>query len=985
VLLVVLVGSTIQTPAWSQMPARSIPSDAHFLSFEPYRTGDFNTARRAFASVSRVKTTEAVWLDSIPYHAMIGECMYQMGDLAGALEQYTAALQVYVRYPDWLLRLDFPPGLALSPKVVSNPPNWGTPTRVIRVAAMPDRVGSLEGKSDQENLQALQQGGVIAMRQLVLVNPQEIVRCMALALRRRAEILGPAGEHDALVNQVITSLTRRPAPPNHWSQAWISLNLGLAHAAKGKRDDAVSELQQSLLMAGMDHPLTSTALLELGKLAFRAGDFGSAGTYFLEATYSAGVLANDDITQCDVLAEAFRWATITHLVSGQAGPFQPLIPATEWARRTPSRVLEASLALTAAENMLALSDVQRGAALLERAASVMRRRECGQGEIGARYQFLSAHAAYLQGDLKRGATALANAMQYARKGGARWLFQIALVDRLFTAGSITTRQADTLYAQVLRDPQRLDWATDPLEALAVLMVPHAASYERWMLLALERKEKDLVLKVSEALRRHRFYTSLPLGGRLLNLRWTLEAPAESLTDAARLQRQDLLQRYPQYAQLSQQARNVRTELTGMPLAPDNADQLQHQSDLLARLLQMGDEQERILWAIAMGRDPHELVFPPATDVTVVQQQLQPRQRVFLFTSTSNATHAFLLGKESYDTWPLEAPAKVKANVVKLLQDFGQFDRNQPIGMKELTSVSWKDTAAEILKQLTGDAPADAWNEIDELIIVPDGLLWYVPFEALQIVRGTEKQALVDKVRIRYAPTLSLVVPDATPRKREARTIVVAGEVFPKSGPEAAQDLVQQLQAGDPNLIGVPVRPAPAPALLTKTADRLVVLQDLDNDPKAPFAWAPVPADRGKPTSTVAQWLLSPWGGPDQVVLPGFHTPAESALKRGGTGDDAFLAVCGLMAGGARTVLLSRWRDGGRTSHDLIREFVRELPYRSASAAWQRSIQLAVVSDVDFGREPRVKPPPTETNLKAEHPFFWSGYLLVDTGVEPKAE
>jgi CHAT domain-containing protein len=130
-------------------------------------------------------------------------------------------------------------------------------------------------------------------------------------------------------------------------------------------------------------------------------------------------------------------------------------------------------------------------------------------------------------------------------------------------------------------------------------------------------------------------------------------------------------------------------------------------------------------------------------------------------------------------------------------------------------------------------------------------------------------------------------------------------------------------------------------------------------------------------------MLSPWGGPDQVVLPGFHTPAEVALKRGGAGDELFLTVCGFMATGSRTVLLSRWRDGGRTSYDLMREFIRELPHRPASAAWQRSVQLVVHSELDYSREPRVKPPPEDVRITAEHPYFWSGYMLVDTGVEPK--
>ena len=51
-------------------------------------------------------------------------------------------------------------------------------------------------------------------------------------------------------------------------------------------------------------------------------------------------------------------------------------------------------------------------------------------------------------------------------------------------------------------------------------------------------------------------------------------------------------------------------------------------------------------------------------------------------------------------------------------------------------------------------------------------------------------------------------------------------------------------------------------------------------------------------------------GVDQVVLPGFHTPAETGLKRTATGEEMFQAVCGLMASGCRTVVLSRSRIRG---------------------------------------------------------------------------
>ena len=106
---------------------------------------------------------------------------------------------------------------------------------------------------------------------------------------------------------------------------------------------------------------------------------------------------------------------------------------------------------------------------------------------------------------------------------------------------------------------------------------------------------------------------------------------------------------------------------------------------------------------------------------------------------------------------------------------------------------------------------------------------------------------------------------------------------------------------------------------------------------------------------------------------------ETSLKRPAGGEDVFLSLCGLMASGSRTILLSRWRTGGKTSYDLTREFVQELPYTSPTKAWQRSVFLAMQSDLVAAREPRVKASNFDAHSKAGHPFFWSSYLLVAPG------
>jgi hypothetical protein len=282
--------------------------------------------------------------------------------------------------------------------------------------------------------------------------------------------------------------------------------------------------------------------------------------------------------------------------------------------------------------------------------------------------------------------------------------------------------------------------------------------------------------------------------------------------------------------------------------------------------------------------------------------------------------------------------------------------------------------------LSNDAKPEEWAKYRELVIVPDGVLWYLPFEALPCPTDYGARPLLMQLPIRYAPTLSLCVPFARARRPIPRTAIVGGKLLPRDDDAMSRAMIEPILAvaGDSAVFRKDL-PAPG-AIFASIFDRLVVWTESDDAEKSPLGWSPLVLDAGKPGSTVAEWAQLPLAGVDQLVLPGFHTPAEVGLKRLGTGDEVFLSVCGLMASGCRTVMLSRWRVGGQSTVDLMREFIQELPHESAAGAWRRSVQLASDRLLDPSLEGRLKQSPTSDGLKADHPFFWSGYMLVDTGV-----
>lgn len=978
-VLFTLLAAAVASPVLGQTGVTStVPSPGYFSCFEPFYAGEYKSAQQAFKDMGQggVKTVNGQWIDWICYHTMSGECFYHTGRLAQALDQYEAALKLAIAHNGWMLRVQFPDTIQPSSSTARAKINWATSTRRTLLGQFPSSMSVMMGQINNDNV--VRMGGVIQPPSLYPVCVQEVVRCTALALRRRKELLGPIGAQDPLTNQLIQTFSQRSAPANHWSQSWISVQLGIAYATAGRNAQATTELQASLLASGQfDHPLTATALLELGKLAMDQGNYVLAGGLFMEATMAAGQFG-----EADIVEEGMRLALTCHMASNQPGAFAPLLLAVPWAKSNDFRHLQTSLAVMAADNLAHHGQTVAAATALQQAIFFLRG-EIKSSDVAARASYVNALITYQQGQVAAGDAALVLAMAFYKTGSKR-LFQIGLVDRLFISGVLTPRVANDLFTDVLREPLPADWVHDPMETMAVEVTPHPLPLEHWFEIALDRKEIDKALEIADLARRHKFYNLLPMGGRLLSFQWLLGAPEEVLGDAGKLQRQALLARYPKIAELNTQVKALQLQLSREPLvaAPDKAKE--HDA-ALAQLAKLAAMEETLLRELALRREPGAYVFPQLRRTRDVQAALAPGQLCLIFFNTQLATNVFVINREKYNHWRLDAPGKVSKDLANMLRELGQYDRSQPLTTAQFRDTKWKATSAEIFKLLFKSLKPEAFDPYDELIVVPDGAVWYIPFEALQIAKGGTVGPLLNRMRVRYSPLLSLVLPDQRPARPAGHTAVVTGKLLPKEAEELAVENVEALKGSLPGVTALSGSLPGTSNILSKLCQRLVVLAEVDDNVRGPLEWSPMVLDRGKPGSAMAAWLMLPWGGPEQVLLPGYHTAAEYGLKKGGTGDELFIPAMSLMATGTRTVLLSRWRVGGQTCQDLMREFAQELPHTSASAAWQRSVQLAWQSELDFEREPRLTRVPGDDAIKADHPFLWAGYLVIDSGAVPKKD
>jgi len=627
--------------------------------------------------------------------------------------------------------------------------------------------------------------------------------------------------------------------------------------------------------------------------------------------------------------------------------------------------------------------VKAAVGLLENARRTMLRHAMAAGALGGRYQYLLAYVNYISGKMSDGDAAFAQAMAYYQKSSI-WLFHILMTDKI--AGRLTEHAANELYEEVLREPRPADWVWQPAETFAVITSPAIAPWEHWFELAVRRDNPEAALDIADRVRRKQFFAAMPIGGRLLALRWVLEAPKEALNDTALQQRQSLLQKYPRLAELSDQSKAVHERLASESAIPSDAEATQRQQQLLNELAKISSQQEALLRPLALSREPCEFVFPPLRSSKEILKLLPEKQAALVFFSTSRDAYGFLLAPGKSTTgWRISAGSRFRTGIASLLKELGNFDGNGALNQKNIDDKAWKTSARTLFQMvfnLKSDSDDNPLEDFEEIVIVPHGLLWYLPFEALQVGPSDKAEPLISKVRMRYAPLLSLVVPDQRLLTPSADTVIIAGKLHPQEADDAPAHFSEQLAADIPGVQRLVKPTAPTPLLAT-LCDRLLVYTDIDATRVGPFGWQPMPVDEESVDGSVAAWMTLPWGAPQQIILPGFHTRAESSLKKGANGDEIFLTVCGLMASGSRSVLVSRWRVGGGSTQTLIREYLQELPHQSPASAWQRAVLILRNQELDVQEEPRLNRASFREAIKGDYPFFWGGYMLVDPGTSSK--
>ena len=924
------------------------------------------------------------WIDSIAASTAIGECHFELGNLRDAAEAYEEALLLAAAYPQWLLAVQFPQQ-QLRPRQQPPVATWGRSGRNTRPAQLPDTVAIRQAGADPK--QVLEKGGVLVAPFDQLIRPAELMRATVIALYRHAVIFGALGREAPAVERVSEALAQRPALPAHYAQSWIDVALGTALWAQGKPDQATPLLTRGLVVGdGLDHQLTAWGLIVLGRIALDAGQAAQALKYFEEATYAAA-----DAADSRALEEAFALAFDAHAAAGTRGVPPVIRDAVSWAKRD-WPVLHGRLLAMQAESHAAAGDARAATAALKEIDGRLLRADPGQGQLGAETTYARALVGYAVANVREGDSELAGALAIAQQRSPR-LFQTGRLLELIMQGSgnLSDRQADTLFAGLLASPGDRDFAVDPLDALAVISSDRQTAFEAWHAVA-TRRGPDQAFEAGEAMIRDRWLSARPLGGRRLAVDRLLAADPSRLDAAAAARRAALLGDRRQLAAALESFSLLRGRLAADLLAAKHAapaKPLPGAAEDWTTYIEASVNRTVAVATLSAGREPMPVDFPPLLPAAEIRRRLAPRQLILSFRWTRAGLTAALESQERHAVWEVRQAAGIPVEIAQLAKGLCLFDPDAAVSTDKLAAATWRDSATQLERMLFENARVTLAEGIDELVIVPDGWLWYVPFEVLPVASGKGDGAprlLRDLCRVRYAPTRSLAV---TPLPAAVGTGPLGIHVgrLGRSQKGDAAELLDRITQGIDRAVPLPL-PEKLPAVaVASVCDGLVVLEDLGVN--AAGGGPLVPAASGRGGISFADWLAPPQKRPGVVLLPGMQSALARGLEKAALperpGDDLFMPAVDLLAAGSRTAVLARWRVGGRTTADLMMEFLRDAtaatadaPPPAASASWQRAVDVVMAESPDPTLEPRLKQGQAVLE-NARHPFFWAGYLLIDCG------
>ncbi|MBI1765043.1 MAG: CHAT domain-containing protein [Acidobacteria bacterium] len=381
--------------------------------------------------------------------------------------------------------------------------------------------------------------------------------------------------------------------------------------------------------------------------------------------------------------------------------------------------------------------------------------------------------------------------------------------------------------------------------------------------------------------------------------------------------------------------------------------------------------------------------PAVTALQAGQLVMDERRALLAYSETEDRIVLFLFSKEHAAKTPALKIFALGSNRGELYQRLTQLQ----------TALVARNAAADAqLRELYDELLEPARAQLEgktQLIIAPDGLLWNLPFAALQ---PRAAHYLIEDFALTYTPSAT-----AWQAMSQAGGATIA--VRTRTGARVAAK-----PNAPPETLLTFANPTLSDEMLTRLKARLqheafAVNAETENEAAAisqafaaaqqqRFSGAEATAQRAKTAASQARWLhfaapavldeMNPlqsgvalavaanetnedgmltWREALQLKLPArlvSFTAAETAPARLGNGRAQVATSWAFFIAGCSNLLLNQWPVAGSGTTALMQEFYRQArlqPFPSRAEAWQQAV-LALLQTAEY-----------------RHPYYWAGFKL----------
>ena len=962
------LGLAQQNPVGVKGPTSNIVRPEYYTASDFFADGQIAQAAIVFEaalSQSRMVNNQR-GIDSVPPMVKMGECFWEQCDIGMALENFDAALQISLMSQRWLSLLKPSTGNIRAETRIREVP-WAGNSRGTQMGAYNEAWPIALGSSDLLLESAAGQG---VAGKVVAIDALEVLRCQAIALRRRFQLLGPLAQHNPLTRPLLNAFSVNVTGQSEAIQSAMNVCRALAALGTGERVASTQLLTQNLSLSnGLDHPLTAIALLTLADLAIESNEIQVAEERALEASIVAARAG-----QMDHLAEAVEYLSKAGFADGHDAVISKMIQQIVQWSLTKSRMVTIRGQVEFARLSALVGDVETAKKQSNSATTMLLPKQVVMPRAESVVRYAQAKIAFLEGNIREGIEKLFEGVAYLHnnKGiGSRALFQLDLALQLTISKALNEPVAEAVLGQLLRSPPAGHWRVHPLEQLDWLIVDKTEASNVLLDIQLRtRNDSDLAAALDDSIR-NRYRRLNELESRVFDLKILFHGDNRFVGNPAEA---SLLRK--QIPIVDQNVVRLQQLLAPLQAKPkwDLRKWTEDDTRRWESVIRLAATQESLLWSAAISPLVVAEIFPPRHSQESLSASLRPKDAVVMFASHGTSMRGLLYIFGKWRTWEVADFGSLERQTVNLLRELLEL-RNRDGNQSEVQKGWGLARRIEIRNLLF---PKEVWASLiaaERWIVVPDASLWYLPMETLPLSDFPNSLPCISEHSITYSPTLGLVpfLLDAKPVTKSVRGIDVhASDFLSQDGPRT-KDLQESLSAKKRFVVDIPGKPTNSPqSLFFKiSSDSINTYAAMDWN-----SIAPISTDQNPNQSNIRSWNRLPWGAPSSMLLAGVNAipPPPQA-----TGDEWLRLTLPLIAQGTRQLSISRWPVGGESTASMMRSFLENQEDLSVSESWRRSVLTLWEEQFEQRKEPVFKGAPLvnpENMVSGSHPLLWSGYIRI---------